>query len=151
MSDKKEKFMENLYREINTLPNHFLNTIGNHDVSNLGCHSKSYPCPQDTRELDYPTPSGTYRVPDLFLKGCKHRLCLKAAIRAWYDDYNPDIEYDTGDFTRAVWYRYKQGYKHLQKNINNYEQKEIIKFTKKFRKRFRNMKANEFKKWLNHA
>jgi hypothetical protein len=151
MSDKQTKFMKNLQLEIDGAPNHFLNTLGDKDVSDFACNSKSYPCPEDKRSIDYPTLKGTYRVPDLFLKGSRHRLCLKAAIRAWYDDYNPDISYDKGDFTRAVWYRYKQGYKHLQMNIKNYEEEEVAKFLQRFRKRFRTMKCDKFKKWLNHV
>ena len=117
MSDKQKQFMKNFQIEIDGDPKHFLNTLGDKDVRDFACNSKSYLCPEDTRNINYPSTRGTYRVPDLFLKGPRHRLCLKAAIRAWYDDYNPDMIYDKGDFTRAVWYRYKKGYQHLQNNI----------------------------------
>jgi len=151
MPDKQKNFMNKLQIEIAGDPKHFLNTLGDKDVRDFACNSKSYLCPEDTRNMNYPSTRGTYRVPDLFLKGPRHRLCLKAAIRAWYDDYNPDMIYDKGDFTRAVWYRYKKGYQHLQNNIKKYEEEEVLKFRRRFRKRFRKMKCDKFKKWLNHV
>ena len=40
---------------------------------------------------------------------------------------------------------------HLQMNIKNYEEEQVAKFLQRFRKRFRTMKCDKFKKWLNHV
>ena len=120
LQNKKERFMKCLSTEINDTSitsKHFLNVLGNKDVSKLMESACQFSCPSrgeiHLEIKGYPTTQGTYRVPHETIDRSQRKDFLLAAIRAWFDDYDPEIAYEVGDFTSAVWFRYKQAIRHV--------------------------------------
>ena len=120
LQNKKERFMKCFSSEINdtsVTSKHFLNVLGDKNVSKLMERACPFSCPlRDEMCLEikgYPTMRGTYRVPCNTIDRSQRKNFLLAAIRAWFDDYDPEIAYEVGDFTSAVWFRYKQAIRHV--------------------------------------
>jgi len=61
----------------------------------------------------------TYRVPKDIFKSSESTLWMRNAIKATYDDYDINIEYDVGDITEMVWYRFKQAIRHVSEDTEN--------------------------------
>jgi hypothetical protein len=118
-NDKYSIWKQRLNKEVNSDEDpseHFLYEFLNWNPDSNG---SIYITPFRKR-INYPQGNThTYRVPKDIFKSGDSTLWMQNAIRATYDDYDIGIDYDVGDITKMVWYRFKEAIRHVSEDTEN--------------------------------